>query len=172
MKPIKKTLLIERESDKKRLKIIIDALPLTPVYQVEIRPFRVQRSVKQNKLYWLWITIIGNELGYTKEEMHRLCVERFLVPVFIRDKESYAAMVESVKGLRKIGYGHDADIIKTEIINLTSTTDCNTAQFAEYLTDIERDAAGLNIILPHPDDLYWEAMGIKRGKHVSETTEV
>ena len=172
MKPIKKTIIIDSVGDKKRLKVIVDALPLTPKYQVEIRPYKAQRSVKQNKLYWKWITIIGNELGYTKEEMHRLCVERFLVTIFIRDKESYAAMVESVKNLRKHGLKHDADVIKTEIINLTSTTDCNTAQFAEYLTDIERDAAGLNIILPHPDDLYWEAMGIKRGKHVSETTEV
>lgn len=163
MKPFKrKTIIMRTDGDKRKALTILEGLPLKPKYEIEFRLYKLQRSVLQNKLYWKWITIIGNELGYTKEEMHELYKERLLIPIFIRDNEGFAEMVGAVKAVRGRKMKEQADILKREIIRLTSTTDCTTAQFAEYLTDIERDAANLSIILPHPDDLYWESLGIKR----------
>ena len=37
------------------------------IYIIKDKP---KRSSVQNKLYWSWVSIIGNELGYSKEETH------------------------------------------------------------------------------------------------------
>ena len=37
---------------------------------VTIKKYQKQRSLPANNLYWKWLTIIGNEIGYSKDEMH------------------------------------------------------------------------------------------------------
>mgnify|MGYP003632335029 FL=1 len=38
-----------------------------------------KRSEQQNKYYWRWVVLLlGNELGYTKMEMHQTLKHRFL----------------------------------------------------------------------------------------------
>ena len=36
------------------------------------------RTNQQNKLWWKYMQIIGNELGYDKDEMHDICKLKFL----------------------------------------------------------------------------------------------
>ena len=39
----------------------------------------IKRSEKQNKYYWRYVVLlIGNELGYTKIEMHSILKHKFL----------------------------------------------------------------------------------------------
>jgi len=38
-----------------------------------------KRSERQNKYYWRWVVLLlGNDLGYTKMEMHEILKHRFL----------------------------------------------------------------------------------------------
>lgn len=108
-------------------------------WDVEIKPHKKQRTVRANNLYWQWLTIIGAEIGYTKDEMHDIFREKFL-PV-----------------------DHDEVIgIKRKRLTSTSAPDFSTAMMSEYMQQIDRFAAQeLGILLPHPDDdayTQWQQM--------------
>lgn len=132
---------------------IIGTMPIDPAHEVIIREAKRDRSADQNALYWQWLTIIGSELGMTKDELHEQCKARHLVPIFTRDNEDYAAMVAAVQAVRSQGMVSEADALWSQVVRMTSTTDCNVRQMTEYLNEIKREAAGLGIRLPHPEDL-------------------
>lgn len=80
------------------------------------------RSTKQNNLYWLWLTCIGNELGYDIEDLHCTFKSMYLV-----DRKK------------------DFPVVK-------STTSLSTAEFMDYMEKIARKMSELNINLPSPDE--------------------
>jgi len=80
------------------------------------------RSTNQNNLYWLWLTCIGNELGYDIEDLHCTFKSMFLT-----------------------------DISK-KIPIVRSTTSLSTLEFMEYMEKIARKMTELNITLPSPDE--------------------
>ena len=131
---------------------IIGTMPIDPVHEVVIREAKRDRSADQNALYWQWLTIIGSELGMTKDELHEQCKARHLVPIFTRDNEDYSAMVAAVQAVRSQGMIAEADALWSQVVRMTSTTDCSVRQMAEYLNEIEREAVGLGIRLPHPEE--------------------
>nr|MCK4930411.1 hypothetical protein [Nanoarchaeota archaeon] len=45
---------------------------------IKIREKRDGRSIEQNSLFWVWATLIGAELGYTKQEMAMIIKYKFL----------------------------------------------------------------------------------------------
>jgi hypothetical protein len=147
-----KTIIIRTDQLRARAVEILSTLPLSPVHEVVFKEHKESRSLRQLALLWKWNTIIGNELGNTKDEQHDYYKETFLVPIFTRDDPEYAAMVASVKHVRAAGMAADADALKKQIVKLTSTTDCDTKQMAEYMRDIDHHAASLDIMLPRPDD--------------------
>lgn len=116
------------------------------------------RSAKQRRLQWLWNTEIGNFMGHGKDEIHLMMKERFAVPIFTRDDQQYAEMVESVKAVRRAGMNREADALKREIIKRTSTEDFSVKQCAEYLTEIERFSVDIGATITFPDDLYHAAV--------------
>ena len=46
--------------------------------EIRIRIRSNNRSNEQNSLYWKWIEILSNDLGYTKTELHELIKYKFL----------------------------------------------------------------------------------------------
>ena len=46
--------------------------------EIRIRVSSNNRSNEQNSLYWKWIEILSNDLGYTKTELHELIKYKFL----------------------------------------------------------------------------------------------
>lgn len=111
---------------------------------VEIKANKLTRSSAQNSLYWEWMTTISNELGYTKDETHALLRDKFL------------------------GYNEYTDKKGSQIKELRSTTKLNTAEFTEYLNQIDYLMTDYGIKLPRPEDSYYLAMGIKGA--TNETT--
>jgi len=108
----------------------LNKLPEGKEYDCTIERHKVKRSLDQNALYWLWNKCIGNELGYTKDDVHNLLATKFL-------------------GMKKI---KDFDGGWIEVPMETKTLD--TAQFTDYLNRIQVFAsAELGIILPDPADL-------------------
>jgi hypothetical protein len=102
---------------------------------IEIKQNLDSRSTKQNRLYWQWLTVM-TETGYTKDEMHSILRDKFL--------------------------GYDEVTTKTNVIRvLRSTTDLKVGEFKDYLEQIDIFASEYGIVLPRPEDLYFESMLIK-----------
>lgn len=149
---MKQTIIIPDKERRTLALRVIENLPFEPVHEVIVREFKKDRSAEQNSLYWKWLTIIGNELGESKEELHERYKDKFLVSIFERDNPDYAEMIQSLRTVWKQGMHKEALSLRKRIVALTSTTDCNTRQMSEYMTTIEHDAASLSIRLPHPED--------------------
>jgi ribosomal protein L7/L12 len=104
---------------------------------IEIKDDKESRSVKQNRLYWEWVSVIGGELGYTKDETHAILRDKFL--------------------------GYTETTTKLSVIKeLRSTTKLKVKEFKDYLEQIDILMSEYGIILSRPEDLYYESMGIKR----------
>lgn len=96
-------------------------------WQVEIKPYKKNRSLQQNKYMWKCLQIIGDELGYTPEELHEAIKFKFL------GTET-----------RKTIFGQEYETVR-------STTGLTTKEFAEHMDKIQAFAMSQSIVLPQPD---------------------
>ena len=159
---MKHTFILRNLDVKKTAANMVFEMPVEPLHECIVRPHKKDRSVAQNALLWMWYTIIAGELGETKEEIHNIYKGKILVHIYERDDVEYAAMVEAVREVHRKGMKVEAKRLADAIVDLTSTTRANVDQFTEYLNDIEKDAISKGIALPHPEDRYYDAMGIKQ----------
>ena len=91
---------------------------------MEINKPGEKRSSLQNRLYWQWMTVIGNHLGYSKDDMHDLMLAKF---------------------------APSKKILDVEVIITTSTM--TPTQMTYYMSEIKRWAYDFfELILPEPDD--------------------
>lgn len=84
------------------------------------------RSEQQNRFYWLYVNLISDETGFTKDECHTLFKGKFLT------REIKEVMGEKVR------------ITK-------STTDLTKSEFSEYILEIQN----LTGILPPDTDEFF-----------------
>jgi hypothetical protein len=158
---MKHTLIIRDDSVRHYAIDLIGGIPFEPVHEIILRPYKKDRSVAQNALYWLWATVIAGETGETKDEVHRRLKRGFLVRIYERDNPEYGEMLKAVRSVHLAGMKAEAKHLADQIVDLTSTTRATVEQFTEYLNDIEKDSLG-KYVLPRPEDRYYEAMGIDR----------
>ncbi len=131
-------MIIHNDSDKDMAISHIKALNIDKPWTVVIKPYKKNRSLSQNKLYWKWITCIGDEIGYERDELHAIMADKFLPDEIVE-------------------YGGK------QIKKDKSTSRLNTKEFTEYLEKIDRWAVTeMGIILPSPDDLIFDALGYRR----------
>ena len=117
---------ITNEKDKYNLISAIMLLSESKKWEVSVKVKPDKRSVPANKLYWLWINCIANDLGDNPNDVHDIFRLKFL-PY----SESF-----------KLG---------EKLISLTSTTSLDTKEFSEYLDRIRAFASvELGISLPDP----------------------
>jgi hypothetical protein len=140
---------------------LLEELPVDGSHEVIIQEYSENRSMKQHRLYWKWVTEIANHMGIGKDEMHFAFKEKYAVPIYIRDDEGFATMVDAVKQVRRQGMNREADKIKHRIVELTSTTDFTVKQMMEMLNSIEQWAGEIGAEITFPEDLYHQAMGRK-----------
>jgi hypothetical protein len=87
-----------------------------------------KRSLNQNSLYWLWLSIIAECTGNDKNDIHEYCKQSFLPASIVKINES-------------------------EIKVNNSSARLDKKQFTDYLQQIETWSVGeLGIILPYPDE--------------------
>jgi len=91
--------------------------------EIIVRKKKSQRSIRQNSLYWMYIGIISDALGYDTEEMHST-----FKAMYLTDKSGKLPIVRSTTALNKI-------------------------EFGEYIDKIVRKSAELGIILPDPQKI-------------------
>lgn len=97
--------------------------------EITIEKLRSTRSSRQNRLWWLYMTILSKEIGYTKDEMHEICKFKFLKREKVDEKTG--EVFEYI--------GKSSKLTKSE--------------FADMTTDLIRWASEtFNIILPLPDE--------------------
>jgi len=104
---------------------------------VEMKPNKDTRSVKQNKLYWMWLGIL-TETGNSQGALHQYLAQEYLSPV-----------VEEVNG--------------KPILVIKSTTTLSVKEFAEYLERVQEFGEGLGCVLPRPEELYLESLMREHG---------
>ena len=100
------------------------AMSLESPQEVAIKPHKRKRSDEQNRRLWSIYRVIGDELGYTDDEIHALMVYKHL-----------GMLTKEIAG-QTIEY-------------LPSTTKLNTSEMSEYQERIERWAGTMNIRLPY-----------------------
>jgi len=91
--------------------------------ELTIRKERHVRSLSQNRLYWLFLNFIGQELGYEPEELHST-----FKAMFLTDRSGKLPIVRS-------------------------TTRLTTKEFTDYLDSITRKVAEIGIVLPSADGI-------------------
>ena len=67
---MKKTLQIKNEIVRINAINLINIIPLDELHEVIIRPYKINRSLLQNSLMWVWLGYIAEDLGWTKEDLH------------------------------------------------------------------------------------------------------
>ena len=127
-------MILRNDTDKREAIEEIQALDPEKVWHVEIELYKPNRSHAQNSLYYLWMRVIDDYSGQGVEDLHAVFAVKFL------DHTSVTV---------------DED----EVLVARSTSSLNSKEFTDYLNQIERFAHEMGLTLPHPDDLFHEAMG-------------
>ncbi len=164
--PMKQTVIIKTQENVGRIKeLVAQAIESSVLHEITIRPYKFDRTIAQNSLYWVWIGYMSKETGYSKEEMHDEFRAKFLSKIFERAPERHPAWAETLKNLR-IVYGTN----KMLAINLhrqcvsggVSTTKASVKEFTEYLNLIDRHASEGGVRLPLPVDVGLDSKTWKR----------
>lgn len=107
---------------------------LRGLVSIVITPRRAKRSLSQNAYYWVCLTIMGDDFGYTKEEMHDIFGVMFRKEV-----------IEIVNP--KTGEFIVVDMLR-------STTTMNKLEFSEYFEKVLQWGAEMGCVLLTPEEFY------------------
>jgi hypothetical protein len=147
------TIILKDESLRRRVLEVVGAIALDgPLMEVVVREHKKNRSLDANALYWKWLTVIGAELGESKDELHERFKEKWLVSIYERDDPDFADMLQSLRAVYRQGMRTEALALRKRIVVLTSTTTATVAQMAEYMQSVEHFAAETGIRLPFPEE--------------------
>ena len=171
-------------------------LPLNKKVIVEIKEYRRNRSLAQNRLMWMWYGPIAEYVGDTPEEIHEHCkasilgFETVTIPHMIwKDKPpvggKFGEIIIAMKKLaaplaRFLGFSEEtfqqflAELKQDGEITYQrprSTTGLSVEKMTEYLHGVESLAAHLNISLPYPQDyaylMGYEQKGTENGNQAT-----
>lgn len=96
---------------------------------IEVRRKKAKRSVEQNRLWWVYMNILSDEIGYTKNEIHEICKYKFLQREKVDEKSG--------------------EIFKY----VGSTTELNKSEFSDLVSELQQwSAETFNIVLPSPGE--------------------
>lgn len=125
---------------------------LDPPVVVEIKPYKKDRSLAQNRLSFIWYKERAEQQGTTPEYEHRLCKLRYGCPLLLAVDEDFARVFMQV--VEPLDYEDRIKAMKY----IPVTRSLNVTQMSDYLSAIEQESAQHGIILTRPD-VYAEAMG-------------
>ena len=124
---------------------------------VEIGADHESRSLKQNRLAFLWYAYLGKETGNGRHLERAMCKWHYGTAIMREDKD-FEAFFDAA--LAPLTYEQQIDAM--EFVPVTSLMKVH--QFAEYLNEIDQQSAAKGIVLPQPADLYWAAL-MKEAAH-------
>jgi hypothetical protein len=136
----------------KALKAVAELAKEEPdTHEVIVRKRKRNISDEQRGVYWKWLTVMGKDLGSTKDELHFEFKRDKLVKIYERDDLEYAAMIRTIRSLDK----DTRNQMWRKVVKLTSIRDASVEQMTEYMNDIKSVANDLRIALPEPNVDWW-----------------
>ena len=137
---MKKRFVLRFEGQKRVICDQVNELPADGTIEVTMKTLKTTRSLEQNHLYWMWVGIMADNIGYTKNQMHDALRGDLLEPA------SYPCLRTNKTKQR-----------------LRSTTELSVKDMTAYLEAVDQFAAEFfGIVLPRPDEQYAIAMGWER----------
>lgn len=131
---------------------VADGKPLV----VRISDKQDDRTVAQNRLYWLWLTQWAKHQGTTKEHEHFFFKYKYLISIYQRDDQQFAEMCHAIRIVKKeLGETEQYKAIRDGVIRETSTTKATVKQMTEYLNRIHDFCLKHGCKLIIPDELKW-----------------
>jgi hypothetical protein len=107
-------------------------------YVAEYKIHRIKRSLKANKLYWLWLRCIKDETGNDDEILHQYFRKRYL-PYIVKQ------------------------VFEEEVAVIPSTANLDSKQFSDYLEHIRVEMLEQGIFLPQPQEQGWDEFYVRYG---------
>ena len=120
-------------------------------YTVKVSIDDESRNNKQNRLSFLWYRFRGEATGHGDKFERHLCKLTYGVPIMLEDAEFNAFYAEAILPLP-----YENQLAAMEFIPVTRLM--KVREFARYLGIVDQQSADEGIILPRPEDLYWEAL--------------
>lgn len=120
-------------------------------YTVTVKQEDEARSLKQNRLSFLWYRLRGTMTGHGTDYEREICKLLYGVPILREDKDFNEFYHYALSPL-------EYDQQRKAMAYVPVTRLMKVGQFAEYLEAIDRESAAIGIVLPHPEDLYWDAL--------------
>lgn len=149
---MKARVILKGQLQRERAHQLVDETPLDPLHEISVSEYTSTRSLQQNALYWKWNTVIAQEQGETKDDIHLFHKEKFAIHIFVRDDESFRRMMQAINTLNNFEYHLYREALG-KIVELTQTTAFSVAQFTEYLNEIDRFWMIKGLYLPVPQHL-------------------
>lgn len=145
--------------DKSKVGAYLDGLDYSTPKSLIIDDYKKDRNNAQNRLLNKLYTDIGKDpkgSGYAYERgFYKF---NYGCPILVRDNEDFADFYDTLLELYE--YEKMIEVMSTEIISVSSIM--GVKQCSEYIENIYQSAHERDIYLSKPEDLYYEAMGIKR----------
>lgn len=116
-----KRLKVTSEEELEHVRKLLGELDLSKQWDIEVKEFKSNRSVAQNKRYWRLINELGSYLGYEPEEMHQMMKYKYL--------------------------SYKQEMLGDEMVVIPSTSDLTIKEFIEYCNNVERFAISLGFTL-------------------------
>ena len=113
------------------------------------------RTLAQNRLYWLWVQVIADKKGNSKDYQHAWLKRNFLAKILCRSDAELVPVFESVANCKAHMSKTEYDEFALNVAKLLSTTKASVSEMTEYLNDIERFYFSEGLALPVPADLTW-----------------
>ena len=120
-------------------------------YTIKVSIDDETRNNKQNRLSFFWYRFLGNETGHGEEFERHTCKLNYGVPLLLGDTNFNAFYTSALKPL-----SYEQQLMAMDYVPVTSLM--TVKEFAQYLTTIDQESANKGIVLPRPEDLYWEAL--------------
>lgn len=131
--------------DLENVRLNLMSLSLDKPVEITIKEYVKNRSHAQNRLMHDWFNKMSEHYFLTTGELYAPLAWKEL----LKEKFLGFDMIELPDGTIKAITKH--------------TSDCTTKELTEFLEKIDHYAVTeLGLMLPKPDDLYWEAMGITK----------
>ncbi len=109
---------------------------IEPDIIIAIKKVKDKRNVPQNRLYWKYLEIIGDDTGNDAQELHEFFKRKFLPPIFsqviIKGKKIEYKRPASTARLDKIQFTNYLD----KIASLTDIPIPNSEQYDRSITKI------------------------------------
>ena len=149
-----KTFYINNDLDRSKAMTVISKLSLEGEnhYSMKISTDNESRSDKQNRLSFMWYQILGSLTGHGKKHERATCKLHYGIPILRRDDAEFNVFYKQAL----INLTYEQKLQAMEYLPVTSLM--SVKQFAEYLNTVDQESATKGHILPHPEDIYYEAL--------------